>query len=74
MSGPSLPLVSGAEAAAALQRVGFRPASQKGSHLKLRHADGRVVIVPLHHELARGTLRSILRQARLTPEEFLRLL
>jgi predicted RNA binding protein YcfA (HicA-like mRNA interferase family) len=48
--------------------------SQRGSHLKLRHADGRTVIVPLHRELARGTLRSILRQAGLTADEFVALL
>jgi len=44
--------------------------STRGSHQKLRHDDGRVVIVPLHRELARGTLASILRQAGLSPEEF----
>jgi predicted RNA binding protein YcfA (HicA-like mRNA interferase family) len=31
------------------------------------------VIVPLHRELAPGTLRSILRQAEMTPEEFVKL-
>ena len=48
--------------------------SQKGSHLKMRHPDGRVVIIPMHREIATGTLRSILRQAKLTIEEFLDLL
>ena len=38
--------------------------------MKLRSAAGRTVIVPMHHELAQGTLRSILRQAGLTNEEF----
>jgi predicted RNA binding protein YcfA (HicA-like mRNA interferase family) len=42
--------------------------------LKLRHADGRTVIVPLHRELARGTLGSILRQAGLTADELAALL
>jgi len=40
----------------------------------MRHPDGRVVIVPLHGELALGTLQSILRQAGLTREEFAGLL
>lgn len=47
---------------AALERTGFESVSQRGSHVKLR-GGGRVVIVPMHRELARGTLASILRQA-----------
>jgi len=65
-----LPVVSGAEAVRALAKVGFVRAGQRGSHVKLRHDDGRIAIVPLHKELARGTLRSVLRQAGISPEEF----
>ena len=57
-----------------LEKADFSRVSQRGSHLKLRNPAGRTVIVPLHRELARGTLRSILRQAGLTTEEFLELL
>ncbi|MBA3630599.1 MAG: type II toxin-antitoxin system HicA family toxin [Actinobacteria bacterium] len=71
---PSLPVVSGAEVARALTKAGFAHVSQRGSHMKLRHSDGRTAIVPLHRELARGTLRSILRQANLSPEDFRKLL
>ncbi len=53
----------------ALERAGFAVVSQRGSHRKLRHPDGRVVIVPMHRELASGTLASILRQAGLSPSE-----
>lgn len=67
---PALPILSGAKIVAALQRAGFAQVSQRGSHVKLRRADGRVVIVPLHREVAIGTLRSILRQAALSPDEF----
>jgi predicted RNA binding protein YcfA (HicA-like mRNA interferase family) len=70
---PALPVVSGAAVVAALAKVGYEQVSQRGSHVKLR-SDGRIVIVPLHRELAPGTLRSILRQASLTPEEFIALL
>jgi predicted RNA binding protein YcfA (HicA-like mRNA interferase family) len=63
-----LPRVSGAEVVKALGKVGFSQVSQRGSHLKLRNADGRTVIVPLHRELANGTLASILRQAGLDRE------
>jgi predicted RNA binding protein YcfA (HicA-like mRNA interferase family) len=56
-----------------LGKAGFAPLSQRGSHLKLRSPEGRIAIVPLHRELAPGTLRSILRQAGLTVEEFVNL-
>jgi predicted RNA binding protein YcfA (HicA-like mRNA interferase family) len=69
-----LPVVSGKETARALGRVGFEQVGQQGSHLKLVHPDGRRVIVPLHRSLATGTLRSILRQSRLSPDEFRELL
>jgi predicted RNA binding protein YcfA (HicA-like mRNA interferase family) len=42
--------------------------------VKLKHEDGRVVIVPVHREVAVGTLRSILRQASLSVDEFTALL
>ncbi|MFN2504165.1 MAG: type II toxin-antitoxin system HicA family toxin [Acidimicrobiales bacterium] len=66
---PRLPRLSGAEAVRALERAGFAVVSQRGSHRKLRHPDGRVVIVPMHRELASGTMASILRQAGLSPSE-----
>jgi len=40
----------------------------------MRHSDGRTVIIPMHREIKTGTLRSILRQARLSLDEFLELL
>lgn len=61
--------LSGADVVGALKRSGFMEVSQKGSHQKLRHADGRVVIVPMHRELKRGTLQSILRQAKMSLED-----
>jgi predicted RNA binding protein YcfA (HicA-like mRNA interferase family) len=61
---------SAREVLAALQRAGFERVSRRGSHVKLRNAAGRTVIVPDHREIARGTMRSILRQADLTPGEF----
>jgi predicted RNA binding protein YcfA (HicA-like mRNA interferase family) len=70
---PALPVVSGAAVVVALTKVGYEQVSQRGSHVKLRR-DGRTVIVPLHRELAPGTLRSILRQASLMPVEFIALL
>jgi predicted RNA binding protein YcfA (HicA-like mRNA interferase family) len=71
---PRLPVVSGAAVVQALLRTGFTEAGRRGSHLKLRNRDGRVVVVPLHDELARGTLSSVLRQAGLTIADLIVLL
>jgi predicted RNA binding protein YcfA (HicA-like mRNA interferase family) len=65
---------SGVEVARALERAGFVTRSQRGSHRKLRHADGRTVIVPIHREVAPGTLRSILKQAGLSEDQLRNLL
>lgn len=70
---PALPVLSGAEVVRMLERAGFTRAGQRGSHVKLRGGEGRVVIVPLHDALARGTLRSIIRQAGLSVDDFLAL-
>jgi predicted RNA binding protein YcfA (HicA-like mRNA interferase family) len=65
-----------AEVLGALARAGFRQVRQKGSHVRLQHADGRAVTVPAHgtHDIGRGLLRKILRDAEIAPDEFLRLL
>ncbi len=70
---PVLPVVGGPDVVAALGKVGYVQVSQRGSHVKLRR-DGRTVIVPLHRELAPGTLRSILKQAALTTADLVALL
>jgi predicted RNA binding protein YcfA (HicA-like mRNA interferase family) len=67
---PKLPRLSGAEAVKALERLGFIQARQKGSHVVLRRGSVGCV-VPLHPELKVGTLASVLRQAQVTPEEFM---
>ena len=71
---PKLRRVSGQEAIRALERLGFVQVRQRGSHviLKRRTPEGEVgCVVPLHRELAIGTLWGILKQARLTPDEFM---
>ncbi len=57
-----------------LESVGFEHVRTKGSHAVYRHANGRVVVVPMHGTVKRGTLASVVRQAGLTPAEFLDLL
>ena len=71
---PKLHRVSGQEAVRALERLGFVQVRQRGSHvvLKKRTLEGEVgCVVPLHRELALGTLRGVLRQAKVTPDEFM---
>jgi predicted RNA binding protein YcfA (HicA-like mRNA interferase family) len=71
---PKLRRVSGQEALRALERLGFVQVRQRGSHvmLKKQTPDGEVgCVVPLHRELAVGTLRGILNQAKVTPDEFM---
>jgi len=69
---PDLRRVPGQEAIRALERLGFVQVRQRGSHVVLkRHTpEGEIgCVVPLHRELAVGTLRGILKQARVTPDE-----
>ncbi len=61
--------VSGRAAIRALERLGFVRLRQKGSHVVLRRG-ARGCVVPLHSELAAGTLRGVLRQAGVTLDEF----
>lgn len=66
---PKLPVVSGREVIRALERLGFRQMRQRGSHVTLRR-EAKVCIVPLHREVAIGTLSGILNQAGVTGDEF----
>jgi predicted RNA binding protein YcfA (HicA-like mRNA interferase family) len=71
-----LPRVSGREVVNALGRIGYAVDRQRGSHIVLRNEEPphRRLTVPNHDEVAKGTLRSIIRQAGLTVEEFKALL
>lgn len=71
---PKLRRVSGAEPISALERIGFTWVRQRGSHvvLKRQTSEGKVgCVVPLHDELAIGTLRGILRLARVDVKDFM---
>jgi predicted RNA binding protein YcfA (HicA-like mRNA interferase family) len=57
------PLLSGRQVVAALERLGFIETHRKGSHVKMRHLDGRVIVFPYHDEIDRYTLRGALRDA-----------
>lgn len=71
-----LPRVSGREVVTALLKLGYEKDRQKGSHIILRqvHAPHRRLVIPDHREIAKGTLRAIIREAGLTVEQFQSLL
>lgn len=67
---PKLPHVSGAAAVKALERLGFVKIRQSGSHVIMRRGSNGCV-VPMHSEIKVGTLAGVLRQADVSPEEFI---
>lgn len=68
---PRLPTVSAVKLLKILRAHGFEVARQSGSHLVLRHADGRRTTVPVHssRDLGRGLLRRIMKDAGLARDD-----
>lgn len=69
--------VSGDECVKALAKKGYVLVRQKGSHMRLRHPTNpnmNPITVPRHTVIGKGLLKKIIRDASLTPEEFLELL
>lgn len=71
-----VPVVSGAEVVKAFRNLGYELDEQHESHMILRRADPphRLLSIPNHRELARGTLRVLIRESGLTVEAFTKLL
>ena len=69
-----LPVVSGKEIVKALMRLGYYVRGRESSHTHLRHPSLPPLTVPDHREIAKGTLRAIIRDAGLTKEQFIDLL
>ncbi len=70
-----LPVLKAREAIEVLEKAGFRFIRQKGSHAVYVHPDGRVTEVPMHRgeDIGRGLLRKIIRDMKISREEFLNL-
>lgn len=67
-----LPRVSGVECVKAFVKIGYVLWSRKGSHATLKNeSTGQHITIPLHSELDPGTLRSIIREAGITVDDFL---
>lgn len=71
-----LPSLTGERVVKALGKAGFQVLRQTGSHVYLKHTDGRATVVPVHkgESLGRGLVSKIMQDAELSREEFLKLL
>jgi predicted RNA binding protein YcfA (HicA-like mRNA interferase family) len=71
-----LPNSTGEELISALEKIDFRVVRQKGSHVRMKHEDGRVVSIPVHARktIGKGLLLKILRDADLTKDELIDIL
>jgi predicted RNA binding protein YcfA (HicA-like mRNA interferase family) len=71
-----LPSLNGEQIVKALGKAGFQVLRQKGSHIYLKHPDGRATVVPVHkgEPVGRGLLRKIIKDTELGKEGFLKLL
>ena len=63
---PKLPSIKAEDVIKALRKIGFEKVRQKGSHVRLKHPDNRIVTIPVHTGkiLGKGLLRKILRDSR----------
>jgi len=71
-----LPDLTSKELIAALTKIGFQNVRQKGSHVRMKHEDGRVVTIAVHSgkTIGKGLILKILRDADLTKEQLIDLL
>jgi len=69
-----LPLLTAKELIKILGKFGFHVIRQRGSHIYLKHQDGRCTVVPLHadKEIGRGLLKRILNETEISRDEFLK--
>lgn len=69
---PRMPVVSFKTMETLLLKLGFAAVRQWGSHVFYRHTDGRTTTVPNHpgRDLARPLTREVLREIKLTPDQF----
>ena len=73
---PKLPQISGKELCKIIEKIGFEKIQGKGSHVRFKHPDGRRTVVPIHgnENIGSGLLKEILKQVKLSREEFMNLL
>ena len=71
---PKLMVVSAIEIIKVAQKAGFEIVSQKGSHIKLKNSEGKILIIPNHKILKKGTTLQIIKTLGITKEELGKLL
>lgn len=74
---PKLPILTPSKLIRALTRLGFGMYSKRGrgSHIMMAHPDGRKTIIPMHSkDIATGTLLAILKDIKISKEEFVEIL
>ena len=72
---PALPVLSGRKVVRAFEKLGWQVARQRGSHIiMVKDGENVTLSIPDHKEVAKGTLRSLIRAAGITVDEFVRLL
>ena len=59
-----------------LEKIGFKQIRQKGSHLFMRHPDGRTTLITVHpgEDIGKGLIRKIISDAKLTRDEWFELI
>ena len=64
--------ISGKELCKIIEKLGFQKIYGKGSHVRFKHIDGRRTVVPVHgnEDLGKGLLNDILKQIKLSKEEY----
>ena len=68
---PALPVLSGRKAVRAFEKLGWQVVRQRGSHIiMVREGETATLSIPDHKEVGRGTLRSLIRSAGITVQEF----
>ena len=71
---PRLPQVSGKQAVKAFERAGYEEVRQAGSHIRMRKQASKPLSIPNHKQLGKGLLKRLLRDSKISPEEFTKLL
>lgn len=69
-----LPILSGEKIIRLFEKIGYREIRQRGSHIRLENENRPPITVPDYSTVGRGLLRKILRDAKISPEEFSKLL
>ncbi len=68
---PALPVLSGRKAVRVFEKLGWQIVRQRGSHIiMVKEGEIATLSVPDHKEIAKGTLRSLIRTAGITVDEF----